>query len=633
MTDPNTDPHGPSGDAAFWHFVGLLMKRWTLVLPALLMVVLSSAALGVGMLGASPVLQNILGAGKDLPAFAREFNESLARSAGRSGPGRLLADLFTIPPGVIERLPAGAFTALWVILAVLAVLTVLGSLANFLHAYLALTAVNRTVTTARRRAFHAALRAPLGVVTRLGPGDLVSRIVNDSSQLANGLSVLLSKAVLQVFKGIAAIGVALVFDWRVTLVAVLVTPVLYLVIRNLGKRIRRHSGEALRSQGDLYTVASESLSALRVVKADAAQCRHLGEFHRRNLEMLRELNRLRTARAVASPLTETLSILLLCGLVLAAGSAVIRGQVVAHDFILVLAALGVAGASLKPLTGILGDIQIASPAARRLREVIDLHPEPGLGRGLPRLARHARDVEFRSVTFSYPGAHAPALRDISLTIPHGRRVAFVGPNGCGKTTLLSLIPRLFDPQEGSVLIDGTDIRAVSLRSLRRQVGVVTQETVLFRGTIRDNIAHGLPGAREVDIERAARLARAHEFIQRLPRGYDSMVGEGGTGLSGGQRQRIAIARAILRDPAILILDEATSMIDTESEARIAEALAEFSAGRTTLVVAHRLATVLRCDEIVVMDRGTVLDRGTHESLLARCPLYRDLAGGELVGAR
>ncbi|HWQ27823.1 MAG TPA: ABC transporter transmembrane domain-containing protein, partial [Dehalococcoidia bacterium] len=250
MTDPHRDSPGSSADAAFWHFVRLLLARWTLVVPALLMVVLSSAALGVGMLGASPVLQNILETPKDLATFAREFNDYLAAAAAKSQMGRVLADLLTVPQHVIDRLPPGAFTALWSILAALAILTVLGSLANFLHAYLALTAVNRTVTSARRRAFHAALRAPLGTVARLGPGDLVSRIVNDSAQLANGLNVLMSKAVLQVFKGIAALGAALIFDWRITAAALLVTPLLYIVIRRLGKRIRRHSGEALRSQGD-----------------------------------------------------------------------------------------------------------------------------------------------------------------------------------------------------------------------------------------------------------------------------------------------------------------------------------------------------------------------------------------------
>jgi ABC-type multidrug transport system fused ATPase/permease subunit len=232
------------------------------------------------------------------------------------------------------------------------------------------------------------------------------------------------------------------------------------------------------------------------------------------------------------------------------------------------------------------------------------------------------------------------LSDVNLMIRHGERVAVVGPNGCGKTTLLALIPRLLDPDvetsngggtQGCVLIDGEDIRQVNLRSLRRQVGVVTQETVLFKRSVRGNITYGASGVSEEQMIAAAKQARAHEFISRLPHGYDTEVAEQGTSLSGGQRQRIAIARAILRDPAILILDEATSMIDAESEAQINAAINEFSRGRTTLIVAHRLSTVLSADRIVVMDQGKIVDSGGHAELLSRCEIYRQLARHQLLG--
>jgi subfamily B ATP-binding cassette protein MsbA len=321
---------------------------------------------------------------------------------------------------------------------------------------------------------------------------------------------------------------------------------------------------------------------------------------------------------------------------------------------LALASLGIAGASLRPLTGIVNDIQQSSAAARRdLGSALAEPPEPGHStvrtddRGrrsrvkepLPRLARHEREIRFDGVTFTYPGAEHPSLHAVELTVPHGQTVAIVGPNGSGKTTLMALIPRLFDPDEaldnprggGRVLIDGHDIRMVSLRSLRRQIAVVTQETVLFRGTIAENIAYGMRGATREQIEAAARGARAEEFIAAKG-GFDAEVGERGLTLSGGQRQRLAIARAILRDPAILLLDEATSMIDAESEARINDALAEFSAGRTTLIVAHRLSTVMNADRIVVLDEGRLVDHGTHAELLQRCSVYKGIAEHQLVGA-
>jgi len=397
MAPPSTTPAPATSPqdrhaaaAAYRFFVRQLVRRWTLIIPALVMVCISSLTLGVGMLGASPILDNVLGAKKDLPAFASEFNATLAGWADQSRWGRLAAEVLTLSPATIDALPPGPLTALWWIMGAIAVLTVLGSTTNFLHAYLSLTAVNLTATRARAQAFRSALRAPLGTITRLGPSDVVSRIVNDSVQLANGLNVLLSKAVLQVVKGVAALAVALVFDWRVTVAALLVTPILYTIIRKLGKRIRRASGRALESQAGLYGVAGEALGALRVVKVNTGEAERQGAFARRNRDMLRETNRVRTARALASPLTEMLSVFLLCGLVLAAGNAVVRGQVNPKDFLLVLAALGVAGASLKPLTGIINDIHVAAPAAWRRKRIIDLAPEPGHARRLSRSRRTAR---------------------------------------------------------------------------------------------------------------------------------------------------------------------------------------------------------------------------------------------------
>jgi len=595
-----------------------MLRYRLLVATGLVMVLISGVTLGAGMLGAKPILENILGARKDLPAFAAEFNAEI--SANWS-----LLDFLIVPEGVIQTLPTGPWAALVWIMAALALITVVGAVANFLHAYLSFTVVNRTVTGIRREAFHAVLRAPLRSIVARGPSDAISRIVNDSATLLGGLSVLLSKAVLQVAKGVAGMAAAIVFDWRVTGAALVVAPGLYLIIRKLGRRIKRASGAALQSQAGLYAAATESLQALRVVKVHTTERYEGGRFHRINKQVLRELNHVRTARALASPLTEMLSIFLLCGLVLAAGWFMIKKPTIEPtDFILAVIALAVAGASLKPLTGIINDIQAASPAADRLMELLKAPPEPGHDPKLPRLPRHSGAIEFENATLTYPGAGVPAVSGVSLRVGHGKRVAFVGPNGSGKTTLLGLVARLFDPDTGRVLVDERDIRDVSIRSLRAQIGMVTQETILFRGTIRSNIGYG-SGAGEDLIVAAAKMARAHDFISALPQGYDTPVAEQGLSLSGGQRQRIAIARAVLRDPAILILDEATSMIDADSEAQIAAALTDFAKGRTCLIVAHRLSTVLTCDSIVVLDQGRVVDQGTHEELLGRCDLYRSLA--------
>ncbi len=622
-------PSTLTGDP-FWAFARAMLRYRGHIALTLVMTVISAFTLGIGLAGTQPVLKAILGQGGNLQTLAQNFNAGVANAATTFAP---LAHL-SLSQATIDGLPSDPFLSLAYIMIVLIALTIIGATATFLHQYLSLTVVNRTVTAVRRKAYVSVLRAPLRTVIAMGPTDAVARIINDSSQLANGLNVLLSKTLIQTSKGIAGFVAAFYFNWKVSLVALLVTPLLYTIIRKLGKRIRRASGSALESQGELLAHSTESLQALRVVKASDAEVYESGRFHVINKRVMLELNRVRTARAIASPLTETLTLVLLCAMVLVVAKAILTKGLDPTDFILAVVSLAVAGAAFKPLTALVHDIQTSTPAAERLRELIRLPHELGHTKAAPRLAPHARDITFSGVTVTYPGRTTPALSNVSLTIPHGSRVAFVGPNGSGKTTALSLVNRLFDPDSGSISIDGVNIAGVHVRSLRRQIGVVTQETVLFKGTIRGNIAYGALGMpriiTESDIIAAATQARAHEFISRLPLGYDTPVAEQGLSLSGGQRQRIAIARAILRDPRILILDEATSMVDAESESAIAAALAEFAKGRTTLIVAHRLSTVVNCDQIVVFDQGKVADIGTHDQLLARCTVYQQLVKSQLM---
>ena len=633
---------------AFWPYAKRMLRYRWLVLPALVFAALSAGGMGAGLAALKPVIDSLL---TDKPILLAD----IATGANAKIPARLPH----IPQSVIDALPTRPFDAvLWIVIGV-GVLTVIGAVCNFLHSYLSLTVISRTVANIRREAFHGVVHLPLKTVLKAGPSDLVSRIVYDTANLGQGFNALLSKSVAQVTKGVVMIGVAFYFNWKLTLAALVAAPLVGFIIRKLGKRIRRASRGALASQAGLYQSAAEVLGGLRVVKVYTTERSEEGRFHRTNKDVVAREFKVRTARALASPLVETVTIFVLGALSLIAVKAILDKHLEPMDAIYVLAALGVAGASLKPLTGFMNDIQQASAAASRLRELMGMEPEPGHDAKLPKLARHARSVEFDGVSLTYSGAERPALAGVSMVIEHGKTIAFVGPNGCGKTTLLSLIPRLFDPDMGRVLIDGQDIRGFGVRSVRGQIGVVTQETVLFRGSIRDNIAYGSSGVTEERLRDAARRARAEEFILQKPDGYDFIVGEGGSGLSGGQRQRIAIARAILRDPAILILDEATSMIDSESEHKIAEAIADFVAsrgvsapsspepaqplsantngthaitkrGRTCLIVAHRLSTVIDADAIVVMDHGKIVDTGTHAELLGRCGIYQSLVANQMI---
>ena len=608
---------------SFWQFARRLLRHRLLVGLAVLFATISAAGLGVGLLALVPILRNILNPNPDEPTGLSELAAKWSGDFARFG--------ISLPEGLIEALPSDRYhSVIWAVVAV-GVLTVIGASANFLHAFFSLAVVSRTIAGVRHEAFSRVVHLPLaGVLTR-GSSDLISRVVYDAGTLSGGLTSLLSKAVAQITKGAAAFVAALIIDARLTLLTLVVAPVLYIILRKIGKRIRRASRSALEAQAGLYRTAKESVGGLRVVKVHTAEDLETARFQKINEDVIRQELRVRTARAAASPLVETLALLVMGVLAVIAAKAIIDGQLDVERFLAALGSLGVAGASLRPMAGLLNDMQQASAAAQRLDELLRLEPEPGHEKSLPQLARHSKAIEIRGVTFVYPGAEEPSLRDVSLVVRHGERVAFVGPNGSGKTTLLSLVPRLFDPGSGSVLIDGVDVRGVSVESLRRQLAVVTQEVVLFRGSVAMNIGYGLESVSDDAIEHAALSARADGFIREKPGGYGYEIGEDGAGLSGGQRQRIAIARAILRDPAILLLDEATSMIDSESEGLINEALAEFSKGRTTLVVAHRLSTVLAADRIVVMDKGCVVDQGKHEELLKRCAVYRSIASGQMLG--
>jgi subfamily B ATP-binding cassette protein MsbA len=612
---------------AFWSLAGRMARYPRLLAAACVFALVSAGSLGAGLVGVKPVIDRILGQDAGMP-------ELLAPAAAWPVVGPL------ITPELLASLPTGAFTAMVWLMAGLGLLTLVGAVANFLHAFFSLTMVNRTTTAIRREAFRRVLRLPLGSVVSAGgpegsgsaPSDLISRIINDTGQLQGGLIALVSKAMAQALKGAAALTAALVIEWRVTLAALVIGPVLIAVIRRLGKKIRRASRAALESQSRLLAAAAEALQGLRVVKVHTAERYEAGRFHRLNKSVMREQMRMRTARALASPLVEVLTIFALGAIVLIVGKQILDGTLEKGAFILAIVALGAAGASLKPLTGLVNDVQASAAAADRLERLMTLPAEPGHDRALPRLPPLARSIEFRGVRFTYPHAPTPALAGVDLTITRGETVALVGPNGSGKTTLMSLVPRLFDPQAGAVLFDGADARSFNVRSLRRRIGVVTQETVLFAGTIRDNIAYGTGVADEARIREAARRAGADGFVERLPRGYGTPVGELGQTLSGGQRQRLAIARAVLRDPSILLLDEATSMIDADSEAAIAASLAAFSKGRTCLIIAHRLSTVMSADRIVVMDRGRIVDQGSHRELIDRCPVYATIARHQLIPA-
>ena len=523
-------------------------------------------------------------------------------------------------------LPEDRFNGVLVLIIAIWCLTIVGATANFLHQYLSQTLATVTIADIRRDLFEHVLALPLTKVTQRGSSEYVSRIVRDSAALESGYIGLLGKSVAQLSKGVAALVVAIVFDWKIVVVALLVGPILGVVLRKIAKRIRRGAYGSLEAQQQLLRLAGERVQGLRAVKTSTAEPTALAHFDEANADVVRHELRMRTARAMSSPIMETLAIFVLGSLALLAARSILAGSLPFERFLLSVGSLAVAGASFRPLAGIINDISAASaPAARILAALAD-PPEQSGSTPLP---RHRDSIQLKEVSVAYPGAESPAVSEASLDIRFGEHVAVVGPNGSGKTTLLGLVPRLLVPTEGVIAVDGLDLADVRLADLRQQVGVVTQESFIVHGTISENISIGAPNASREEIEAASRASHADAFIRDMPGGYDAMVSEHGASLSGGQRQRIAIARALLRKPSILILDEATSQVDSESEAAIAAAVREVT-DCTVLVIAHRLATVLDCDRIVVMDSGRIVDVGPHDALLRRCPLYERLIKTQLV---
>jgi len=413
-------------------------------------------------------------------------------------------------------------------------------------------------------------------------------------------------------------------SWRLTLAAFIVVPGVALIWGPLLRRVRRGDRAVLNLAGDVNSHLQETLTGIRVVKASAAEAHERKRFRALTWSYFKNVVRTERYRALSAPITETAGALgtvaiLWYGTQLVLGDGGLSGE----EFITFVVLSMKLYAPVKYLGKLPAIVQPGLVAAERAFEFLDAPVEIRDGPDAKPFPGVLKEIEFDGVSFEYR-PREPVLIDATFRARAGTVTALVGPSGAGKTTVVDLLARFYDVTGGRVLVDGTDLREFSLRSLRERLGVVSQETVLFHDSVRANIAYALEGVSDREIEAAARAAHAHEFIARLPQGYDTVVGERGTQLSGGQRQRIAIARAVLRDPPILILDEATSALDSESELLVQEALGRLLVGRTVFVIAHRLSTIQRADQILVMEGGRIVQRGTHEELLGKEGLYRRL---------
>ncbi|MCU0703941.1 MAG: ABC transporter ATP-binding protein/permease [Fimbriiglobus sp.] len=536
----------------------------------------------------------------------------------------------------ICHLPDNTFeTFAWIVVALVVGIAVKG-LFEFVQETMVGVVVQRTLFDFRNQFFRRGLHQDFKQLGETGPAELMARMTNDVEQLGTGMKMLYGRVMLEPLRMAASLACACFISWQLTLMFVAVVAVAVFALNKVSRAMKKAARKVLERMSELYRVLREAFDGLRVVKAFTGESRERRRFRAANEDYYKRTVRVINIDAAVGPILETLGILAV-GLVLVAGAyLVINSQThlfgvrmlddkIGPEALLTLyLLLATIADPVRKLSSVWTKMQSGMVAADRIFALYDREPSVGANADGPMVPPHAQGVVFKNVSFSYlPGRSA--LNDVTLEVNAGETVALVGPNGCGKSTLLGLLPRFYDPDHGEILIDGVPLRTANLRSVRKQIGLVTQDTQLFDDTILANIAFGRPGATQEEVEAAAKAAHAHEFIAALPQGYQTRTGDmAASRLSGGQKQRLALARAILRDPRILILDEFTSQIDGESEAKIHEALRTFVKGRTTFLITHRRSTLELADRIVVMDGGRVVATGTHAELLVSSSTYRRL---------
>lgn len=496
-------------------------------------------------------------------------------------------------------------------------LTLLKGIGSYGSTYLMTYVGQRVVMDLRNALYRHILGQSATFFAQRTTGQLMSRINNDVGQVQQVVSETFGDLARETLALVGFSALLFWYDAWLTVFCLISAPLIVYPLIRLGQRVRKTTRRSQEALELLSHISNEGLTGHRIVKAFGTEGKEAERFNRAGYQLFRTNMKVTAALASLPPLMELLGGVGMAVALWYGSREISSGHLTIGELTTFIATLLMMYGPAKKLSRVNANIQQAIAASERIFDMLDTHTEVKEPPGAPPLAPFVREIEFRDVTFGYEGSSARILRGVSVNVPAGRMLAIVGRSGAGKTTLVNLMPRFFDVSGGSILIDGIDIRNVTLASLRAQIGIVTQETVLFDDTVANNIAYGSAHATRNEIEAAARAAHAHEFVTTLAKGYETYIGERGQRLSGGQRQRLAIARALLKNAPILILDEATSALDTESELLVQEALSNLMMNRTSFVIAHRLSTIRRADAIIVLERGRIVEIGRHEELLAR----------------
>ncbi len=538
---------------------------------------------------------------------------------------------------VIRHFPQDRFlTFVWIMGFVVMGVAIKGVF-EFLQETLVGSVMNRTLFDLRNRFFRRAIHQDVRQLSATGTTEIMARFTNDMEQLGLGIKILYGRMIAEPLKGLGCLIVACCISWQLTLVFVVTVPLALGLLMKVSKLMRRAARKMLERMSAIYKIVRETFDGIRAVKGFTQEPHERRKFRKATEDYYRKAMRVIHIDAFTNPMIELLGVAAV-GLALGAGTyLVVSGKTHIFGFRMTSEVLGFAtllqlyaflaaiADPVRKMSSVYTKLQGAEAASNRIFELLDRMPTVRANAEGPRIPGVNKTLEFRNVCFSYnPEADVPTLSNVHLTVNAGETIAIVGSNGCGKTTLLGMLPRFFDPDHGAILIDGVNIRSAHLRTLRKCIGIVTQDTQLFDDTIAANIGYGKKRATREEIVEAAKRAHAHDFITCMESGYDTPIGDMGNRLSGGQRQRIALARAILRNPSLLILDEFTSAIDPASEVEIQAALREFVKGRTTFLITHKLHTLEIADRIAVMDAGQLVDVGTHAQLIDRCEVYQRL---------
>jgi len=507
-------------------------------------------------------------------------------------------------------------------LAMIAIMAIKGVF-YYLQTYSAFYIGYKIITDIRNQIYNHLQKLSLNFYKRKRTGEMMSRVVDDVNILQDVITNRMIKLVSNLLVMVGILAFLFYIHWRLSLSVLAIFPFLLFIIKRVGSRVRKFSTSVQAKIADISSIIQETIGGIEVIKSFTAEEQEIKKFQEQNIINLRLNMKRAREMAMLPPLIEVLTSLGLTVILWYGAREVIKGAFSVGELVTFLGYVALAVKPLNQISRNYTHYEQGLASAARIFEILDIEPEIKEAPSAVEMSPMKGHIEFKDVSFGYDKKEL-VLQNINLKVRSGQKVALVGPSGVGKTTLVSLIPRFYDPTAGRVTIDGQDIRMVKLTSLRKQIGIVPQETILFSGSIRNNIVYGKMEATDKEIVEATRKANAHNFISSLPNGYDTQVGERGVRLSGGERQRIAIARAILKDPRILILDEATSAVDAEAETLIQEALEKLMKNRTTIIIAHRLSTILGADKIVVLKRGKVEEVGSHEELIAKNGLYAGL---------